>query len=60
MRWFLGMFEAGFFPGVSYYFSCWYKRSEYGIRLAIFFSAVTVSGAFSGLLAVSGYSLSTR
>ena len=31
----------------------WYKRSEFGLRLAIFFSAATVSGAFGGLLAVS-------
>ena len=31
----------------------WYKRSEFGLRIAIFFSAATVSGAFGGLLAVS-------
>ena len=31
----------------------WYKRSEFGIRQAIFFSAATVAGAFGGLLAVS-------
>lgn len=30
----------------------WYKRSEFGIRAAFFFSAATVSGAFGGLLAV--------
>ena len=30
----------------------WYKRSEFGLRIAIFFSAATVSGAFGGLLAV--------
>ncbi|KIK94523.1 hypothetical protein PAXRUDRAFT_142638 [Paxillus rubicundulus Ve08.2h10] len=51
MRWMLGTFEAGLFPGVAYYLSCWYKRSEFGIRVAIFFSAATVSGAFGGLLA---------
>ncbi|KAI6041325.1 major facilitator superfamily domain-containing protein [Pisolithus marmoratus] len=50
MRWLLGMFEAGLYPGVTYYLSCWYKRSEFGIRAAIFFSAATVSGAFGGLL----------
>ncbi|KAI6041323.1 MFS general substrate transporter [Pisolithus marmoratus] len=53
MRWLLGMFEAGFYPGVIYYLSCWYKRSEFGIRAAIFFSAATVSGAFGGLLAAA-------
>ncbi|KAF8845028.1 MFS general substrate transporter [Paxillus ammoniavirescens] len=51
MRWLLGTFEAGLFPGVTYYLSCWYKRSEFGIRMAIFFSAATVSGAFGGLVA---------
>ncbi|KZO94375.1 MFS general substrate transporter [Calocera viscosa TUFC12733] len=53
MRWFLGMFEAGLYPGVNYYLSCWYKRSEFGIRAAVFFSAATVSGAFGGLLAAA-------
>ncbi|KAF8271580.1 MFS general substrate transporter [Lactarius quietus] len=53
MRWMLGMMEAGMFPGVVYYLSCWYKRSEFGIRVAIFFSAASVSGAFGGLLAAA-------
>ncbi|KAF9073198.1 major facilitator superfamily domain-containing protein [Rhodocollybia butyracea] len=53
MRWMLGMFEAGLYPGVTYYLSCWYKRSEFGIRVALFFSAATVSGAFGGLLAAA-------
>ncbi|KAA1470213.1 MFS general substrate transporter [Dentipellis sp. KUC8613] len=53
MRWMLGMMEAGLFPGVNYYLSCWYKRSEFGLRAAIFFSAASVSGAFGGLLAAA-------
>ncbi|KZT38162.1 MFS general substrate transporter [Sistotremastrum suecicum HHB10207 ss-3] len=52
-RWLLGFFEAGLFPGVAYYLSCWYKRSELGLRIALFFSAATVSGAFGGLLAAA-------
>jgi MFS family permease len=31
----------------------WYKRSEFGLRAAVFFSAATVSGAFGGLLAAA-------
>lgn len=31
-RWFLGLAEAGLFPGISLYLSCWYKRSELGLR----------------------------
>ncbi|EME39120.1 hypothetical protein DOTSEDRAFT_56611 [Dothistroma septosporum NZE10] len=50
-RFFLGVAEAGLFPGVTYYLSCWYKRSEFGIRTAIFFSAAAVAGSFGGLLA---------
>ncbi|KAI5819416.1 major facilitator superfamily domain-containing protein [Pyronema omphalodes] len=52
-RWFLGLAEAGLFPGVNYYLSCWYKRREFGIRAAIFFSAAAVSGSFGGLLAAA-------
>jgi MFS family permease len=41
------------FFSVNYYLSCWYRRSEFGIRAAIFFAAATVSGAFGGLLAAA-------
>lgn len=52
-RWFLGLTEAGLFPGISYYLSCWYKRSEFGVRMAIFFSAAALAGSFGGLLAAA-------
>ncbi|KIX00159.1 uncharacterized protein Z518_10296 [Rhinocladiella mackenziei CBS 650.93] len=52
-RWFLGLTEAGLFPGVNYYLSCWYRRSEFGIRAAIFFSAAALAGSFGGLLAAA-------
>ncbi|OAL53206.1 MFS nicotinic acid transporter-like protein Tna1 [Pyrenochaeta sp. DS3sAY3a] len=52
-RWWLGVAEAGLFPGVNYYLSCWYKRSEFGIRAAIFFSAAALAGSFGGLLAAA-------
>ncbi|KAB5551027.1 major facilitator superfamily domain-containing protein [Coniochaeta sp. 2T2.1] len=52
-RWFLGLAEAGLFPGINYYLSCWYRRSEFGVRAAIFFSAAAVSGSFGGLLAAA-------
>jgi MFS family permease len=50
-RWWLGVAEAGLFPGINYYLSCYYKRSEFGIRAAIFFSAAALAGSFGGLLA---------
>jgi MFS family permease len=52
-RFFLGVAEAGLFPGVQYYLSCWYRRSEFGIRSAIFFSAAALAGSFGGLLAAA-------
>ncbi|KAJ7919667.1 MFS general substrate transporter [Mycena leptocephala] len=53
LRWMLGVFEAGLYPGMAYHLSCWYKRSELGIRTAFFTSATTLSGAFGGLLAAA-------
>ncbi|KAJ7170475.1 putative MFS transporter [Mycena crocata] len=32
LRFMLGAFEAGLFPGMAYYLSCWYKRKELGVR----------------------------
>ncbi|OCB87286.1 MFS general substrate transporter [Sanghuangporus baumii] len=48
----LGVFESGFMPGATYFLSCWNRRDELGLRLAIFTSVVTLAGAFGGLLAV--------
>ncbi|KAF1913026.1 major facilitator superfamily domain-containing protein [Ampelomyces quisqualis] len=50
-RVFLGVFEGGLFPGVNYYITQWYVRSECGFRMALFFSAATLAGAFGGILA---------
>lgn len=44
-------FKGGFFPGVLFVMSCWYKTAEVGKRFAIFYSAAVLSGAFGGLLA---------
>ncbi|PPQ62988.1 hypothetical protein CVT24_006094 [Panaeolus cyanescens] len=49
----LGATEAGLYPGIVFYISSWYKRSEMGSRIALFFSSATVAGAFSGLLAAA-------
>ncbi|CAI6095277.1 unnamed protein product, partial [Clonostachys chloroleuca] len=50
-RFFLGMLEAGFFPGVLYIMSCWYKSNEIGKRFSLFYTAICFSGAASGLIA---------
>ncbi|GAB1208517.1 hypothetical protein APSETT445_007268 [Aspergillus pseudonomiae] len=47
----LGIAESGLFPGVVFYLSMWYKRSEQHYRVALFFSAASLAGAFGGVLA---------
>ncbi|KAJ8098289.1 major facilitator superfamily domain-containing protein [Lipomyces tetrasporus] len=50
VRWFLGTFEAAFFPLVIYYLTTFYRRGELARRLAIFYAASNIASAFSGLL----------
>lgn len=47
----LGLCESGFFPAATYLVTTWYCRYEVQTRLAVFFSAASMAGAFSGLLA---------
>lgn len=51
IRTFLGIAEGGLFPGVVFYLSMWYKRQERQFRVALFFSAASLAGAFGGILA---------
>ncbi|KAF9260792.1 MFS general substrate transporter [Marasmius fiardii PR-910] len=50
-RFFLGIFESGVLPGIAYYLSRWYRRSELAFRLAIYMSGASLAGAFGGLFA---------
>jgi MFS family permease len=50
-RIFLGVTEAGFFPAATFLVSEWYCRFEVQTRMSVFFSAASMAGAFSGLLA---------
>jgi ACS family tartrate transporter-like MFS transporter len=40
IRFFLGMAEAGFFPGIVVYLSHWYRREDRGRAVAMFMSAI--------------------
>ncbi|KAI0407240.1 MFS transporter [Xylaria palmicola] len=51
VRFVLGIFEAGMMPGISYYLSRWYRRSELTFRLSLFIVMAPLAGAFGGLLA---------
>jgi MFS family permease len=51
VRFFLGVAEGALFPGVVFYLSMWYKRSERQFRIALFFAMASLAGAFGGILA---------
>jgi MFS family permease len=51
VRFVLGIFEAGMMPGIAYYLSRWYRRSELAFRLSLYIVAAPLAGAFGGLLA---------
>ncbi|KAI9047279.1 hypothetical protein LZ554_008730 [Drepanopeziza brunnea f. sp. 'monogermtubi'] len=51
VRFMLGVFEAGMLPGIAYYMSRWYRRSELAFRLSLYIVSAPIAGAFGGLLA---------
>ncbi|KMP09867.1 inner membrane transport protein yfaV [Coccidioides immitis H538.4] len=51
VRFLLGVFEAGMLPGVAYYMSRWYRRSELAFRLSLYIVMSPLAGCFGGLLA---------
>ncbi|PPQ82706.1 hypothetical protein CVT25_009403 [Psilocybe cyanescens] len=53
IRFFLGLLEGPILPGIVLYLSGFYTRRELSLRVALFFSAASLSGAFSGLLAAA-------
>lgn len=50
-RFFLGIVEAGLFPGIIYFTSSFYPKKQQAIRLGLFWSFSALSGAFGGVLA---------
>jgi len=44
----LGVFEAGFFPGVILYFTYWYPSVKRGQVIALFMTATTIISVFAG------------
>ncbi|OBT73139.1 hypothetical protein VF21_08929 [Pseudogymnoascus sp. 05NY08] len=50
-RFFLGVFEAGFFPGAMHIISQWYPPAKVQLRMSAMYASSALSGAFSGLLA---------
>lgn len=57
MRFLLGAAEAGFFPGVMLYLTYWFPASRRGRIIAIFFTAIAITGVIGGPL--SGWLMNT-
>jgi D-galactonate transporter len=57
LRFFLGVAEAGFFPGIILYLTYWYPSQRRGKMVALFMTANPVSGVIGGPL--SGWILTT-
>jgi sugar phosphate permease len=48
VRLMLGVFEAGFFPGVIYYLSSWFPETRRGVIIACFMVGFPVAGVVGG------------
>ena len=48
IRFLLGVFEAGFFPGVILYLTYWYPGSRRARIIAMFMSGIAIAGALGG------------
>ncbi|KAJ5951683.1 uncharacterized protein N7479_010096 [Penicillium vulpinum] len=53
----LGVFEAGFFAGATFYLTLFYTRGEMGFRLAIMQSFAVLASAFSGLISFGAFQI---
>ena len=50
-RFFLGLFKGGLLAGIMLIVSRFYKRDQIQMRMALLFTAASLAGVFSGLLA---------
>ncbi|KAI1406896.1 MFS transporter [Hypoxylon sp. FL1857] len=51
LRLLIGIFEAGFFPGIIYIITIWYRHNERAIRIALVIAFCNLAGAFGGSIA---------
>ncbi|WP_193100626.1 MFS transporter [Burkholderia sp. Z1] len=50
MRFLLGVFEAGFFPGIVLYLTYWFPANRRAAAISVFFAGVAVAGVLGGLM----------
>src|SRR2546423_1889601 len=58
LRFLLGLAEAGFFPGIVFYLTCWFPARERARTIAAFMTAVLIAGVVGS--PISGALLSLR
>ena len=51
LRFLIGVYEAGYGPGVAFFLSWFYNRSEMGLRYCLFVGASALANAFASALA---------
>ncbi|EJF62070.1 MFS transporter [Dichomitus squalens LYAD-421 SS1] len=51
VRFFLGAFESGLFPGLVYVITFWYRPEERAVRIALIVACSSLGGAFGGAIA---------
>ncbi|EFX04399.1 major facilitator superfamily transporter [Grosmannia clavigera kw1407] len=56
LRFLVGIFESGFYPGIHYMLGSWYTPQEIGKRAMIFWLAGSMGQLFSGFLQAAAYS----
>lgn len=57
LRFFVGLAESTFYPGMQYVIGSWYRREELAKRSCIFHSASAIGSMFSGYLMAAVYHL---
>lgn len=51
LRLLIGVFEAGFFPGIVYVITIWYRHDDRSLRIALVIAFCNLAGAFGGAVA---------
>ncbi|KAF7292071.1 MFS general substrate transporter [Mycena indigotica] len=55
LRFLVGLFESGFYPGMHYILASWYTPRELGKRTTLFWASGSLGGMFSGFLQTAAY-----
>ncbi|RAK99928.1 putative FAD dependent oxidoreductase [Aspergillus ibericus CBS 121593] len=60
LRFFIGLAESSFYPGMQYIIGSWYRKDELAKRSCIFHTSSGIASMFSGYLMAAVYNLGGR